>query len=772
MAKTSLRISRIISPDERHIGALAPGFNERGESIARLTMIDLAEGKHDQVCEIPGGAEEVLWLGNDKMLCSKHDSNQYFAVSRDGTSLPSIVLPPEYKVVYKEISPDAEKIAFVGSRQAKEGGQQQGLFVTSLKKGETQCLIENALANPPSWSSDSSRIAIGNAPGLAQEYPLTIVDVRSDEIIDTGAKGVGASWSPGDRYLAFTTGITRVSRTWRSVPEDGRISILDLETGDLAHVTPPPAQSYNDELKQWRYTGSVSPTWSPDADAGLVAYRSTVRSGFALASGLPDMIVSEQTWVVDREGTEPRKVADGFYPFAWTRDSRSLYIIKPTQIELLNIGSLEARILCSLDRAKPSSRDIRVIDRPGVRVKTAWIDKATGEAFATILSEARRAYEALGFSLPPTLRMEVRRNPREGMGPGYTDGESYIYLTVSSKRRLAGKARSSDIYFVCHELGHMLMYGGLKSYLGLPEGVGEGWAHYAGSAVLDTIAESLGEAVGPESQNMAERSGIPGLRRDLEGKEWDDLDPCLRASKVFYQVERRYGRQALVESLRKALSKRPIGRDLMPLFVQSLRERTGDATAGDWIPQTVMIPRIRWGVKERIVKESFFDDLKIRRDRAGILLSYDHSKPGGRKSICGEGHAILFRRPDHLVLLDRVDMFGAKRGRSGSPDHEFFIFICDEDFSILHESSHPYSLLGSGRERWHRIAIGQVSVPKRFYVCIHLNPKASQWFYLSIDRTIHHSHSRMALPYTHVNDVTEKHDWMIRAHLRAQHCTA
>jgi hypothetical protein len=59
----------------------------------------------------------------------------------------------------------------------------------NLKKGEAHCLLENALTNPPSWSSDSSRIAIGNAPGFAQDYPLTIIEVERGEILDTGTKG-------------------------------------------------------------------------------------------------------------------------------------------------------------------------------------------------------------------------------------------------------------------------------------------------------------------------------------------------------------------------------------------------------------------------------------------------------------------------------------------------------------------------------------------------------------------------------------------------------
>ena len=53
-----------------------------------------------------------------------------------------------------------------------------------------------------------------------------------------------------------------------------------------------------------------------------------------------------------------------------------------------------------------------------------------------------------------------------------------------------------NIYGSCHELGHIVMYRGMKNQVGLPDGIGEGWAHYAGSVVLDAVAEHLGQKSG------------------------------------------------------------------------------------------------------------------------------------------------------------------------------------------------------------------------------------------------------------------------------------
>jgi len=319
---------------------------------------------------------------------------------------------------------------------------------------------------------------------------------------------------------------------------------------------------------------------------------------------------------------------------------------------------------------------------------------------------------------------------------------------------------------MCHELGHIVMYRGMKNRVGLPAGVGEGWAHYTGSVAVDAVAGRLGKEIWPEPYDVAAAEGLARLKRQVEAKDWADLDPVHRAAKVFYEIDRRYGRRTLGNSLSRALSQKPSGKELMPLVVRSLRKLAADATAGDWIPKELLVPETKWNVKERRVKDDFFADTKTLTDQTGILLYYDDGTAEGKRSTAGSGHAVLFQRPQEYRLLDRVDVFGSRYGTPQAPAEDFNIYVCDEDFSPLREFSRPYGLFQRGQNRWFNISVDPASVPRRFYVCLSFNPTSTKGVYVAYDRNIAHSHSRSALPYTHVNDVGQKYDWMIRVHLR------
>jgi hypothetical protein len=218
-------------------------------------------------------------------------------------------------------------------------------------------------------------------------------------------------------------------------------------------------------------------------------------------------------------------------------------------------------------------------------------------------------------------------------------------------------------------------------------------------------------------------------------------------------------------ALSRALSQRPSGKELMPLVVRSLRELTADTTAGDWIPKEVLVPEIKWNVKERQIGDNFFSDIKILTDQTGILLYYDDGTTEGKLSIAGSGHAVLFRRPEENWFIDRVDVFGSRYGASEPPEEDFTIYVCDEDFNPLHEFNRPYGLFQRGENQWFKIPIDPVSVPRRFYICLSFSPTSTKGVYVAFDQSVTRSHSRTGLPYTHVNDVKKRYDWMIRVHL-------
>jgi len=408
------------------------------------------------------------------------------------------------------------------------------------------------------------------------------------------------------------------------------------------------------------------------------------------------------------------------------------------------------------------------VKKRGVVVQTKGIDKKYAEAFASIIAEARKEYEkALGLSLPKTLEMQAEHDPK-GTLRLWTDGDSCIFLTVSSLDQLgpASKTGVFNIYGLCHELGHMAMYRRMKSLAGLPDGVGEGWAHYGGSVVVDAVAERLGDGIWPEPYDVADVEGLARLKRQVDGKDWSEVAGIDRAAKVFYEVEKRHGRQTVGKAMDRALSKKPSGGDLMTLFVEALRKITGNASAGDWIPKEVLTSTIKWNVQERKVNDDFFADQKAQKDKKRVHLSYDDGAPDGQRSSAGSGHAVLFQAPKGNWAVDAVSIFGTRYGTPQAPKENFQIYICDEDFQPLAEVEKPYGLLTFGRKQWHEIAIDPVKVPQRFYVCVSFNPTAKRGFFMAYDDSVSRSHSRSALPYSHVADVQGAYDWMIRVHLR------
>jgi len=765
--------SFLISPDGRHLVYGISAYNESAEPVNRLMVCKSDGTEQREVAVVPAendkflsaGFDEILWWGNDRLICSYRESLRYIVTSLDGLTLSEIKLPDGCDILYKRISPNSKQVAFVGSFHSSGGSRQNGLFVIELVTGRVRHLIDKALKTAPAWSGDSKKLAIGNSAGYAKYYPLVIVNVQTGEVSGTDAEGVGASWSPDGRFLAFTTETVRGGSWLYGIPRDGRIGVLNLATWELNHASPPALNNRERETGKYDTQGSLLPVWSPDGQ--WIAY---LRSTASRANKESERKGSEEIWIVDKQGQNARKIMDDFYPIAWADDSQSLFVLKENEVDHIDTKSLSIETVASCEKAqrpKLPPADTIVHERPGVIVRTLRIDRAYGEAFAAILSEARREYEnTFGFSLPETIVLEASREPRQKLRL-WTDGNSQIFLTISSQSQLAPSPRSGifNIYGMCHELGHVVMYRGMKNQVGLPDGVGEGWAHYAGSVVVDTVAEHLGHKIWPEPYDVKSTEGLLRLQNQVERADWANLDATKRAAKVFYELEKKHGRKMVGAALGRALNQRPSGKELMPLVVRSLCELTADTTAGDWIPKEVLVPEIKWNVKERQVGDDFFNDIKMLTDQSGILLYYDDGTAEGKLSISGSGHTVLFRRPEESLLIDRVDVFGSRYGKLKPPDEDFTIYVCDEDFNPLHEFNRPYGLFKRGENQWFNIPIDPVSVPRRFYICLSFNPTGTKGVYVTYDQSVACSHSRLALPYTSVSDVKKKYDWMIRVHL-------
>jgi hypothetical protein len=96
-------------------------------------------------------------------------------------------------------------------------------------------------------------------------------------------------------------------------------------------------------------------------------------------------------------------------------------------------------------------------------------------AFGRILQEGLTVYESLGFKTGLNIKLQAQIDPSGTQL--WTDGESEIFLHLQSREALAPDFRTGvfNLYDMYNELGHIAMYRNLKSLMGLPPGVGEGW---------------------------------------------------------------------------------------------------------------------------------------------------------------------------------------------------------------------------------------------------------------------------------------------------------
>ncbi|MGD0897692.1 MAG: hypothetical protein ABR915_07630 [Thermoguttaceae bacterium] len=157
----------------------------------------------------------------------------------------------------------------------------------------------------------------------------------------------------------------------------------------------------------------------------------------------------------------------------------------------------------------------------------------------------------------------------------------------------------------------------------------------------------------------------------------------------------------------------------------------------------------------------------VAAEKDEVTLKYDNGSMGDKRSMTGGGHAVLFQRPgqgEGEWFLDRVEVFGARYGLPQPPDEDFSVYITDPTMARFCVVPRPYSLFERGPEKWTTIALPPVRVPEGFYVCLVFNPTQTKGVYVGIDKSVKESHSRDAVPGSHL-EVLKEGEWMVRAHL-------
>lgn len=744
-----------VSPDGKQIAYPLPVYDTYSDTATQIWVSNLDGTKKRRVASV-SDIQGVEWLDNSQLVCTKSHSNTFQIVSLNGKQR-KVLLPETNEVCWPVISPDGKWIA-VSTYNSKL--DKMGIFLFNIKSGTLKTLATGVVKRFVSWSPDSKKIAYGEGD-YQKDYKLIIVDVQTGEVSDTGKLGVGADWSPNGRLLAYSGNVVKGGSWMDGVPVDSSIVIMNTATKETKTITPAAVNNYDAKTGHWEISGAILPLWSPDGSK--IAYRKK----YSIVDNNNSSLDEDQIWVINADGSKPRKLIDKWSPFVWSPDSKAILVKTASGIDRVAADTGKSKSLIAWKTPIAPEMSEQTIGYGGSEAKFKGVKLEYAKALLTIAVEANHVYaDTFGFDMPKKLTLNIEKTPN-GRTQLWTDGDSQMFLNLKSSEDLAPPTQSGvyNIYGMCHELGHMAMYRSIKM-IGLPEGVGEGWAHYAGSVVVDHVYKKLGKNIWPQPYNYSEVEGIARLAKSASNAD-AEKDPTIRAALVFYKAQQQYGEDKVMTAMKDALQGEPMGKDVMPDFANALVKITNDASARAFVPDEFLNPKVNWKSSEREINEKTTQGQMQVPDQAGLWLKYDdgNSSDRDRLSSAGAGHAVIFYAPDGSWAVDSIQLYGSRYGEAEPPKDNFSIFICDQDFNVIKTIEKPYATFDTGEPKWYTMSFDLVKVPRGFYVCVYFAPTANKGVYVYYDTDVAMSHSRSALPWTFVYDVQGKYDWMIRSHL-------
>ena len=205
------------------------------------------------------------------------------------TRLTKSQLDPEFEELrygYSQgaFSPDGRFFAFTAQRQGKDV-----IYIHDVRRNRTHRRIDTPVTAMigPSWSPDGRQVVFSGLSGGTSDLYIVDVDGRNLQRLTQDAYGdLQPQWSPDGRFIAFAS--ERGPQSDLSELKFGkwRISVLDLETGDVEVI---PEQSGK----------NLNPMWAPDGQSLIFISDRT---------GIPQLFLYDRT---EREHYQLTKFVNG-----------------------------------------------------------------------------------------------------------------------------------------------------------------------------------------------------------------------------------------------------------------------------------------------------------------------------------------------------------------------------------------------------------------------------------------------------------------------------
>lgn len=395
---------------------------------------------------------------------------------------------------------------------------------------------------------------------------------------------------------------------------------------------------------------------------------------------------------------------------------------------------------------------------PHIKVEYSGIEVSQAKALAETLAAAREVYVSdFGFNMPETVRLNVTVDPQVSTQL-FTDGIDSVFLKLKTKDDLRKPSTGAphNLYGMCHELGHVAMYRLLKKREWLTDEAAEGWAHYAGSRLVDRVYAMKGDSLWPDPYDYR-ADGMRRLTQTLAAPNPSGVD---RAAGEWLLLEEILGQRAFANVFTR-LNSATVDPDkpepgLLAALVKSYAGKDAALTAW-W---AFAAPQF---TKRQLV--SAFVPAAIAVDRltgTSVLVPVDAGVKGGQMSFGGAAVWRSFQTPDSGEWYIRsVSVLGERYGNT--PDLKFAVVLADADWGVVKTWEHSYTPFDDCNFKWVRVEVPPTRVPPVFKVGIDFRASGSDGIYVG------YNSSTMAASATGVPGVVStpylKGDWMIQVEL-------